>query len=233
MLSSPLLQMRTVSDECYEVSSLRIERFSRLKFWVYDLEATGLDTDRERVTQIAGIPVQGGRILENRAFNQLVYPGDGVEIPKVVRELTGITLERVKDSPPVPSAWRACVEAAKGCDHWVGQSIFEFDVPLLETELKRHGMDPTLPPMLDTVLLATVLLGEPERRWSTSALIQKFKVNTNGLRRHDALDDVKIVGRILLPMMEQLKEKHGDRLVIPRDKPLSVKRHPPIKSTES
>jgi DNA polymerase III alpha subunit (gram-positive type) len=225
--------MRNVSEECYEVSALALERFSELRFWVYDLEATGLDTDRERITQIAGVPVCGGRIHEERAFSQLVYPGHGIEIPKEVQELTGITLDRVKHSPPFPNAWRSCVEAAKGCDLWVGQSVFEFDVPLLQTELTRHGMSPTLPPMLDTVFLATALLGERDRRWSTSALIQKFQVNIDGLRRHDALDDVKIVGRILLPMMELLKEKHADRIVIPPDKPVRVRRHPPFKAAAS
>ena len=230
MVSRPLLRIRPVSDECYEVSELELDRFSKLRFWVFDLEATGLDTDRERVTQIAGVPVQGDRIFEDRAFSQLVHPGPGIEIPKVVRELTGITLDRVKDAPPFPTVWRACLEAARGCDIWVGQSIFEFDVPLLEAEFRRHRMDASLPPMLDTVVLATALLGDPGRRWSTSALIQKFRVNIDGLRRHDALDDVKIVARILVPLIALVREKRGDRLVIPPHKPLSVKRHPPIKT---
>ena len=108
--------------------------------------------------------------------------------------------------------------------------MFEFDVPLLEAELTRHALPKTLPAILDSVVLATALLGEPEGRWSTSALVQRFQVNTEGLRRHDALDDVKILARILLPMMEIIREDHGDRVSLPRDQPLSIKRHPPVKS---
>ena len=227
----PILQIHPVSDEIYEVSDLDLEAFSSLRLWVFDLEATGLDTTRERVTQIAGLPIEGGRILENEAFVQLVHPGEGIEIPKEVEDLTGLTLEKLKNAPPFPSAWRDHVQAARGADLWIGQSVFEFDVPLLEAEFARHGMPAGLPPILDSVVLATALLDKLEGRWSTSALIQRFKVDITGLRRHDALDDVKILGRILLPMIELIREDHGNRVYLPPDQRLAVKRHPPIKTS--
>jgi DNA polymerase III epsilon subunit-like protein len=147
-----------------------------------------------------------------------------------VRELTGITLEKLEGAPSFPEAWNACLQAARGSALWVGQSVYEFDVPLLEAELARHRCPVVLPPILDSVVLATVLLGQPEGRWSTSALVQRFEVDTSGLRRHDALDDVKILGRILLPMIAMLGEGHGDRLVVPGDQRVPIKRHPPIKA---
>ncbi len=225
-----MLRIQPVSDDRYEVSDLEIPAFSSLRIWVYDLEATGLDTTRERVTQIAGLPIEGGKILEDEAFVQLVHPGEGAEISKEVEELTGITLEKLKDAPPFPDAWRDCQKAARGSVFWIGQSVFEFDVPLLEAELARHGLPTTLPATLDSVVLATALLGEPEGRWSTSALIQRFRVNIEGLRRHDALDDVKILARILLPMMQIIREDHDDRVLLPPDRPLSIKRHPPVRT---
>ncbi len=225
-----MLRIQPVSDDLYQVSDLEIRALSSLRIWVYDLEATGLDTTRERVTQIAGLPIEGGKILEEEAFVQLVHPGEGVEISKEVEELTGITLEKLKDAPSFPEVWRDFQEAALGSAFWIGQSVFEFDVPLLETELARHGLPTTLPSTLDSVVLATALLGPPEGRWSTSALIQRFKVNIEGLRRHDALDDVKILARILLPMMQIIREDHDDRVFLPPDRPLSIKRHPPVKT---
>jgi DNA polymerase III epsilon subunit-like protein len=232
-MNHPIARIRPVSDEIYEVSALDIARVSSLRFWIFDLEATGLDVSRERVTQIAGVPLEGGRILEDQAFVQYVHPGPGVNIPPVVQELTGITLEKLEGAPSFPAAWDACVRAAQGSALWVGQSVFEFDVPLLEAELARHGRPTALPPILDSVVLATILLGEPQGRWSTSALVQRFEVDTSGLRRHDALDDVKILGRILLPMIGMLREGHADRLVVPAERPVSIKRHPPITTTPS
>jgi DNA polymerase III epsilon subunit-like protein len=225
-MKSPLLRMEDVSPERYAVSDLQIENVSEKCLWLFDLEATGLDTTVEQVTQIAGIPLHRGEMLEDRAFSQLVKPG--VPIPEEIQELTGITPARVADAPGFPEAWRLGVEAAQGCDLWLGQSVFEFDVPLLDAELARHGLPPELPPILDSVVIATMLLGPPEGRWSTTALVERFDVDTSGLRRHDALDDVKILGRTLLPMLELLRAEHDDRLVLAANARLQIARHPPI-----
>jgi DNA polymerase III epsilon subunit-like protein len=226
LLKQPVVRLHEVGGDRYEVSDVDIRGLSRLRIFVFDLEASGLDTTRERITQIAGVPLERGEILEAKAFSQLVNPGPDVEISAEVQELTGITPERLAGAPRLPEAWSACLTAARGCDLWIGQSVFEFDVPLLQAEFARHGMSPALPPMLDSVVLATALLGEPEGRWSTTALLQRFRVNTDGLRRHDALDDVKILGRILLPLIAMLREERADHLFIPPEKRLSIKRHP-------
>lgn len=225
-----MLRIAPVSDELYAVSELLIERISTQRIWLFDLEATGLDTSRERVTQIAGCLFEHGTLREETAFVTLVWPGEGVEIPKVVQELTGLTLERLQGAPAFPEAWGRHLAAARGADFWLGQSVFEFDVPLLEAELARHRMPVELPPILDSVVLATHLLGPPEERWSTSRLLARFSVDTVGLRRHDALDDVKILGRLLVPLLRNALEKRGDRIEIPAGAPLEIKRHPPVKA---
>jgi DNA polymerase III epsilon subunit-like protein len=230
VLKPPQTAIRPVSDQLYEVADLEIEALSELRLWVFDLEASGLDTTCERITQVAGIPIEAGRIVEERAFVAYVNPGSGVEISQEVQELTGITLDMLADAPALPKVWNACVEAANGADLWIGQSVFEFDLPLLEAEFARHRISISLPPVLDSVVMATALLGEPENRWSTSALVQKFAVDTTGLRRHDALDDVKILARILVPMLERFKRCREDRLRIAAESPLRIKRHPPVRS---
>jgi DNA polymerase III epsilon subunit-like protein len=228
-----MLHIAPVSDELYQVSDLLLERVSAQRIWLFDLEATGLDTTRERVTQIAGCMFEGGALREDTAFTSLVFPGEGVEIPKVVQELTGITPDRLRGAPQFPEAWGRHLAAARGADFWLGQSVFEFDVPLLEAELTRHRMPVALPAILDSVVIATHLLGPPEERWSTSRLLAQFSVDTVGLRRHDALDDVKILGRVLVPLLRVALEKRGDKLEIPAGSPLPIKRHPPVRSESS
>ena len=97
----------------------------------------------------------------------------------------------------------------------------------------ERALDPLyLNVLLDSVVIATHLLGEPPagERWSTSRLLARFQVDTTGLRRHDALHDVKILGRILGPMLRQIREDRADRLEIPAGKPLQIRRHPPVRS---
>ncbi len=230
-MKSSLCAIRVVSDDCYEVSGLDLRDLSKQRLWLFDFEATGLDTSVERITQIAGVPLARGQVLEDEAFSQLVYPGDGVEISEEVQQLTGLTPARLEGEPPLPRAWPAFAAAARGCDLWIGQSVFEFDVPLMEAEFARNNMPPEQPPILDSIVLATALLGEPELRWSTSALLQRFEVDITGLRRHDALHDVLILGRILLPLLQGFGQEHDDRIYVPPDKPLSINRHRPVKST--
>ena len=67
--------------------------FAGCSIWLFDLEATGLDTTKERVTQIAGCMFENGQIREETAFVSFVWPGEGIEIPKVVQELTGNSAE--------------------------------------------------------------------------------------------------------------------------------------------
>lgn len=228
-MKHPILRIEPVSDEVYSVAGLRLEHFSKLRIWLFDLEATGLDTSRERVTQVAGIPIEGGKIIEEGAFSELVFPGDGVEMSQEVRDLTGISPEMLADARTLPEVWSDCLRAAEGSDLWMGQSVFEYDVPLLDAEFARHGMPAELPPILDSVVLATALLGAPEVRWSTNSLIQRFEVDVTGLRRHDALDDVRILGRILEPITKLIHEEQGDQVRIGLNVPLEIKRHPPIK----
>jgi hypothetical protein len=42
------MRIDEISDELYRVSDLLLERFCELNLWLFDLEATGLDTTRER-----------------------------------------------------------------------------------------------------------------------------------------------------------------------------------------
>ncbi len=228
-MKHPILEIEAVSEEAYQVEGLEIPHFSELKLWLFDLEATGLDTSRERITQVAGILFQNGECVEERTFNELVNPGSDIEIPREVQDLTGITPDMVADARSLPSVWSDFCDAGAGCDLWVGQSVFEYDVPLLETEFARNGMPAGLPPILDSVVLATALLGKPEIRWSTNALLQRFEATTAGLRRHDALDDVKILGRILSPMTKLIREEFADCVRIGTEGPLEIRRHPPIK----
>jgi DNA polymerase III epsilon subunit-like protein len=231
-MKHPILKLADVSPELYEVSGLLVERVWERSLWLFDLEATGLDTERERVTQIAGIALRGGELDEASAFEQYVALPEGVEIPAVVQDLTGITPKTLAGAPPFREAWARHLRAAAGADLWIGQSVFEFDVPLLFAEFARHGMPAELPPVLDSVVIATHLLGPPPpgERWSTSKLLARFAVDTTGLRRHDALHDVKILGRILAPMLRQIRDERGDRLDIPAGRPLAIRRHPPVKS---
>ena len=64
-------------------------------FLVVDVETTGLSADGDRITEIALVNVNNGRITNE--FSTLINPHQF--IPRFITELTGITNEMVSDKP--------------------------------------------------------------------------------------------------------------------------------------
>lgn len=68
-----------------------------MSFVVVDLETTGLFNTRDKITEIAGIKVEGGKVLDE--FQTLVNPE--VRISPFITHLTGIDNLMVRDAPTV------------------------------------------------------------------------------------------------------------------------------------
>ena len=100
----------------------------------FDLETTGLDVERDRVIEFAGIKVFPDKRQER--FETFVNPE--CPIPKEVTELTGITNEMVADAPVFQELISAFIGLMKDAD-LAGHNIQNFDMPMLEAEFKRAG----------------------------------------------------------------------------------------------
>ena len=64
-------------------------------FTVVDIETTGLDPKKDKITEIGAIRVEGGKIADT--FHTLVNPGRRLE--ERITELTGLTDEALKEAP--------------------------------------------------------------------------------------------------------------------------------------
>ena len=73
------------------------------EFCVFDTETTGLDPNVEYLTEIGGVIVKNGEVVEE--FDTFVKPGKPIT-PKIT-ELTGITNEMVADAPSEAEALQA------------------------------------------------------------------------------------------------------------------------------
>jgi len=116
---------------------------------IFDLETTGLEVDRDRITEF------GAKILSphgiNATYQQLVNPKK--KIPSEVRKLTGITNKMVAKAPTFDKVWKkvnhwiqnndATKALRKGKENldvsvvWIGYYISGFDIPLLQNEIER------------------------------------------------------------------------------------------------
>ncbi len=98
----------------------------------FDIEATGTDTTRDRIVEIALIKTYpDGRREEKTA---LVNPG--IKISAEVIAIHGITNEAVANAPSFKTVAPSLIEFMEGCD-FGGFGITRFDIPILIEEFKR------------------------------------------------------------------------------------------------
>src|ERR671931_278120 len=144
------------------------------RFVVVDLETTGASAVYDRVTEVAAVPVGGGRI--GQAFAPLVDPG--VPIPPFITRLTGITDRMVAGRPrleAVLSELRAAFEGRVFVAHNAS-----FDYAFLKQSFARAGYgrathaSPLPSERLCTMRLARRLL-PGLRSYRLEALLERFR----------------------------------------------------------
>lgn len=111
---------------------------------LFDLEATGLSTDRDHIIGMAfAFAVHGSdgwSVVST--FNTLVNPG--VRISKRIEQLTGITNDAVAGAPGFSAAW-ACLRSwlddfsGGGPVLLVGHNAHNYDVPMLSRHVDDEG----------------------------------------------------------------------------------------------
>lgn len=103
---------------------------------VLDLEATGIDTAKDRIVEIAMIKVHpnGDRDTRVRRINP------EIPIPAEASEIHGIYDEDVKDCPTFRQIAKSLAEFVEGAD-LAGFNSNMYDLPLLVEEFLRAGVD--------------------------------------------------------------------------------------------
>ncbi len=147
----------------------------------FDLETTGVDVDRDRIVQIALVRVApDGRLV---TFDSLVNPE--MPIPPEATAVHGISNDDVRDAPTLAGIRAEVEEMFKDAD-LAGFNSIRFDLPLLQTELKRVGgfLDLRGVRHLDAMRIFHAM----ERRDLTAAL--RFYCDRELTGAHNALADV-------------------------------------------
>jgi len=188
------------------------------RFCVFDLEGTGIHFMTECITQIGAVRIKEGDIRPDESFNSLVKSPK--PIPPAIERLTGISNEAIASAPSFPEAYERFAEFAADAV-LVTQAGYEYDVPLLQHHCKQHRLPMLANPIFDTKALFTLIHPEVCEVVSTDFLIRYYGIDTNGLKRHDALDDCILIGNIFLKILQEYRERDIEHLDI---RGLKVKR---------
>lgn len=102
----------------------------------FDIESTGLDVAKDRIVEISAVKVMpdGKTDIKTRRINP------GIPISPESTKIHGIKDEDVKDCPRFKEVAKSLAQWLSGCDI-AGYNSIKFDIPLLEEEFLRAGID--------------------------------------------------------------------------------------------
>ncbi len=167
---------------------------AKSKFVVFDIETTGLDKNKEEITEIGAVKISNGVITDH--FSTFVNPQK--PIPEHITELTGISDETVANAPTIEGVLPKFLEFCRGCV-LVAQNA-KFDTGFIRLACERQGIDYSFPHM-DTLILARCLHPDlPNHKLDT--LSKHYGVVLKN--HHRAVDDAAATADVFLAMMGEL-----------------------------
>jgi len=160
-----------------------------------DVEATGLDTDHARITEIGMVRFERGQVADR--WGTLVNPG--VPIPADSTKTTGITDEMVADKPRFRDLkWE--VYGRLRDKVFVAYNA-PYDLGVIGNELRRCGL--TLPdmPVLDPLTWSRALM-PTEQRHKLGAICAKLGIPLENA--HRAEHDAEAAGKVLFRLADKV-----------------------------
>lgn len=164
-----------------------------------DVETTGATANRDRITEIGLVEVNGGTLVEE--WSTLVNPG--LRIPPEIEALTGITNAMVAEAPSFESLSSELHRRLQG--KLLVAHNARFDYGFLRNEFARAGLT-YLSQVLCTVKLSRRLYPQ-ERRHNLDSLIERHGLVCD--QRHRALADA----RVLWDFAQRIRQDLGDETV--------------------
>jgi len=164
-----------------------------MKYVVYDIETTGLDTYNDRIIEIGAVKVVDGEITEE--FDKLVNPG--FPIPYNITRITGIDDMMVADAQYPGVVFTLFNDFIKDADFIIGHNAKRFDFPFIESEFKRNAIRLHEVSCKDTIWEARRKLRRA-KGYSLKELCLEFGIENKSA--HRALPDVYATHELFLKL---------------------------------
>ena len=204
------VELKTEGDQLRRQQLVQIERLRRAgsrvevtrvqwivdtgqDYVVVDVETTGSDPARHRLTEVGAVRVRGGRIVGE--WSSLVNPER--RIPAFISQLTGITDAMVAEAPRFS-------EVAAGLREFIGEAVFvahraRFDHGFLKAEFERCEIPFSGPVLCTVVESRRHFPGLPSHGLAT--LCKHFGISLDS--HHRALCDARATAEIFLKIQEK------------------------------
>lgn len=166
-------------------------------FIVLDIETTGLNASKDRITEIGAVKIVDKEIVDS--FHTFVNPG--IPIPPKITELTGITNDMVKDAPSIEEAL-AKFRQFCGTSALVAHNA-PFDIGFIREASKSIDWEITNP-IVDTLTLSRELLKDL-KKYKLDILAKHLGVKLEN--HHRASDDARATAEIFIKLIDMLEAR--------------------------
>jgi len=168
---------------------------------IVDLETTGADPHRDRITEVAIVRVEGGEVVDR--WSSLVDPE--MPIPYRIQAFTGITNEMVAGAPNFRALADEIAQRLAGAVFVAHNARFDYNFLRAAFAARQIAFDP---PVLCTVKLSRALYPEHARH-GLDAIIERHGYAVQN--RHRAMTDADLVWRL---MQDAAANFDDDRLLL-------------------
>ncbi len=168
----------------------------------FDLETTGVNFQEDRIVEISYIKVNPNGTEESRTIR--VNPGR--PIPAEATAIHHITDEDVANERPFKDIAKELARIFRGCDIG-GFNSNKFDLPLLQEEFIRAGVDDFDPSRVRLIDVQTIF-HKMEQRTLTAAY--KFYCGKDLTEAHSANADTRATYEVLKAQLDRYPELKND-----------------------
>lgn len=169
-----------------------------MRYVVFDIETTGLDTWNDRIVEIGAVKVEDGQVIEE--FDMLINPG--IPMPPNVSAINNTYDDMLVTAENPGVVLYQFYQFVKDVDFLVGQNARRFDYPFLESEFDRHFIKFEPFKVKDTIYEARRTI-KGLRSYSLAALCRVFQVTNESA--HRALSDARVT-QIIFEKIQQRKQ---------------------------
>lgn len=162
---------------------------------VYDVETTGLNVEKERLTEIGAVKLKNMRVIDS--FNIMVNPEKPIP-PKIV-ELTGINDGMVANAPKEKEAVEKFLEFCGENPVMVAHNA-RFDNSFIDAVCKRHNIKHEYS-SIDSLVLCRAMLPELAKH-KLDTVAKHLKLGK--FDHHRACDDAMMLSKIFIELMNRL-----------------------------
>jgi DNA polymerase-3 subunit epsilon len=173
------------------------QELSKATFCIVDIETNGSKAGRDQVIEIGAVTVRDGKIIDT--FESLVH---ATTIGKYVEEITGITLNDLKDAPSLSEVMYKFKTFLS--DHIFVAHNINFDYKFLSAMFERIGLAPLGNRQLCTIDLAKRTI--EEERYGLAHLNAKYHFHPEATH-HRALSDTFTTYKLFNHLLKFLPEE--------------------------